>query len=142
MIKVFVCLIVLICSPALAAMKINADGTATFIADDRSVASVTTAPGQTQAQIDAAYAAYQNTWSIGFWEQQQLAALNAYFYTNYNFDTLIVSGTVSTLTAAQVSAFIAAVINNYRGIRAAINNAVTVPAVRAINVKAGWPANP
>lgn len=139
-------LLILLCllqlSPASAAMKINADGSATFTADDGSVAPQTVAKGQTQAQVDAAYAAYQATWSLAYWQAQKQAQLDAFYAANINLDAFIRGGTVTGVTATQVGTFLAQIVNNYRTLRASIAAAASISAVNAVNVQSGWPSNP
>jgi len=78
-----------------------------------------------------------NYLKTGALDQLQAAASSA--ITLFN---LIDGGTVTTLTGAQVAAFLAAVANNYRTLRAAIEAAPDATTLAAINIGTGWPANP
>ena len=71
-----------------------------------------------------------------------LDRLNADAVQRINLFVMIQGGTVTNLTGAQVGTFLAAVSNNYRTLVAQINAATTVAQVNAINIGAGWPANP
>lgn len=76
---------------------------------------------------------------LGTGKQDALSAKGTQLMTLFN---MIDGGTQTNLTANQVSTYIAAVANNYRQIKAAINAAATVGALQAIDIAVGWPANP
>ena len=61
---------------------------------------------------------------------------------NFDLAKFIRGGTATGITAAQVGTFLATITNNYRTLRASIANAANVAAVNAVNIAAGWPANP
>jgi hypothetical protein len=54
---------------------------------------------------------------------------------------MIDAGTV-TITNAQFTGYLVAVVNNYRTLKAEINAATTVQDVEAVSLASGWPANP
>lgn len=70
------------------------------------------------------------------------AQLDVILGDNADIIVMIQNGTVSTLTGTQVANFLAGYANNYRNLRAQIAAATTAAQVRAIDINAGWPANP
>jgi hypothetical protein len=70
------------------------------------------------------------------------AQLDSAFNAKFDLAAFIRAGTVTTVTAAGVGTFLATITNNYRTLRAAIAAAPTIAALTAININAGWPANP
>lgn len=93
--------------------------------------------------VQALIAAYPNSAAELAWHRaQKQAALDALFDANFDLAKFIRGGTLTTITGANVSAFLATCTNNYRTLRAAIVAGATVAVVDAINVSAGWPANP
>jgi cell division protein FtsX len=70
------------------------------------------------------------------------AELDVFFDANFVLTEFIRNGTVTTVTGANVGAFLAQITNNYRSLRSQIANASTLTALNAININSGWPANP
>jgi hypothetical protein len=79
---------------------------------------------------------------LAWHKQNKQAALDTLFDANFVLTEFIRNGTVTTVTGANVGAFIAQISNNYRTLRASIAAATTVAQVQAININAGWPSNP
>lgn len=52
------------------------------------------------------------------------------------------AGTATNVTSAQFGSYVVGVLNNYRSIRASIQNATSVAEVEAVSLSTGWPANP
>lgn len=73
-------------------------------------------------------------------KQQQLSD---FFDAFCDFRSFVRAGTITNVTAANVGAFLASVANKERTLRlTTIPGASTPGAVSAIDVTAGWPANP
>jgi hypothetical protein len=70
------------------------------------------------------------------------AALDDQFDSKFDLTKFIRGGTATTITATNVGNFLAQITNNYRTLRAQIAAASTVAIVQAIDITAGWPANP
>lgn len=120
----------------------NTDGSRLFISDaDPNVTSLDAA-GKTDAQYAADYVTFQGTWPLAWWKAQRLADNLNYMTGFVNWPNFIDNGTVTTVSAAAVGNFIAAVANNYRTKRNSINAAATSAACIAIDVSTGYPANP
>lgn len=79
---------------------------------------------------------------LSYNQSQKQAALDTLFNANFDLAKFIRGGTISTVTAANVGTFLATITNNYRSLRAQIAAASSVAALNAININAGWPANP
>lgn len=94
----------------------------------------------TQVANDAARATYNA--SLPGAKQAMQLALDAMFDAQFDLKAFIRGGTISTVTAVQVGSFLAQITNNYRSLRSQISAATTVAQVQAININAGWPANP
>lgn len=69
-------------------------------------------------------------------------ALDAAFDANFDLTKFIRGGTASSITAANVGAFLATITNNYRSLRASIAAAANLSALNTININSGWPSNP
>jgi hypothetical protein len=72
----------------------------------------------------------------------KLDLLLAYNQANFSLIAFIQNGSVTNVTGAQVSGFLANWTNNYRTLRASINAAPDQPTLAAINIATGWPSNP
>lgn len=70
------------------------------------------------------------------------AQLDAILGADVDIIVMVQNGSVTTLTGTQVATFLANSTNNYRSLRAQIAAATTAAQVQAININAGWPANP
>jgi len=81
------------------------------------------------------------TW-LPFHKKAKLTRLTDLMQSHVDLFRLIDGGTLTTVTAAQFGNFWATATNNYRTLKAAINAALTPSAVDAIDITAGWPANP
>ena len=93
--------------------------------------------------VTATIAAYSGSATeLAYHKVQAQTALDAAFNANFDLAAFIRAGTATGITATQVGTFLATITNNYRSLRAAIANAATVAAVNAVNIAAGWPANP
>ncbi len=93
----------------------------------------------TQAFITAyAGSAAELTWT----KAQKQTALDLLLDNNFDLKAFIRAGTSTTITGTNVGAFLATITDNYRTLRASIAAGATVAAVNAININAGWPANP
>lgn len=79
---------------------------------------------------------------LTFHKAAKQAALDEALDANFDLKAFIRAGTATGITGAQVGAFLAAILNNYRTLRASITAAATVAAVNAINIAGGWPTNP
>ena len=76
------------------------------------------------------------------WQSQKKEQLDIFFDKNFDLAKFIKTGTVSTITGAQIGTFLAQMTNNYRTLKSNIASAATIPAVQAIDVTSGWPSNP
>lgn len=95
------------------------------------------------ATVTAIMSAYSGGASeLTFHKMQKQMALDALFDASFDLAKFIRAGTSSTITAANVGAFLAQTTNNYRSLRAQIAAGATVAIVDAININNGWPANP
>ena len=79
---------------------------------------------------------------LAFLKAAKLATLKANVSARADMFGLMDSGSSTTVTSAQFSAFWASAINNYRTLKASIQNAPDVANLNAINLGTGWPANP
>jgi hypothetical protein len=79
---------------------------------------------------------------LAFHKTAKQTALDATFDTTFDLAKFIRGGTLTTVTAANVGSFLAQITNNYRGLRSSISNSSATAVTDAINVTAGWPANP
>lgn len=68
--------------------------------------------------------------------------LDIQFQTRFDLIKFIQQGTATNVTGTQVGNFLASTTNNYRSLKASIATAATPAAVNAIDITAGWPANP
>lgn len=75
-------------------------------------------------------------------KMKKQSELDAYMDAHFDLVAFIRGGTVTNVTGAQSSAFLASTTNNYRTLRAAATAAANIAAVNAVNVASGWPANP
>jgi hypothetical protein len=75
-------------------------------------------------------------------QAQKQARLDQILNDHVDIGGLVRDGTVTTITGTQVSNFLASGTNNYRSLRAQIAAATTAAQANAIDVTAGWPANP
>jgi hypothetical protein len=77
------------------------------------------------------------------WNRSSLQSqLDADFDINFNLPAFIRAGTVTPVTGTQVANFLATITSNYRSKRSDISTATTLAQLNAININAGWPANP
>ncbi len=123
------------------ALSFNRDGSVTMISDYDGSTSVV-APGWTPSSLSAAYLAFQTTWPLAFLQQYQQAGFDAYFDYHFDLKAFIRAGTVATVTAANIGAFLAQITNNYRSIRAQIFATTSQSQLLAIDWTQGWPSNP
>ena len=79
---------------------------------------------------------------LSFHKTLKQSELDAFFDANFVLTEFIRNGTSTSITGANVGAFLAQITNNYRSLRIQIQAATAVAQVDAINVKSGWPANP
>ena len=79
---------------------------------------------------------------VVWYKKRKLINLDEQFDKNFDLAKFIRNGTATNITAANVGTFLAAITNNYRSLRAAINAASDIAAVNAINLNSGWPSNP
>jgi hypothetical protein len=123
-------------------IQLNRDGTILFISDADGLTTQLEPAGQTGAQITAAYATFQGTWSLAWWkitqQQNNLAYLQAYL----NLANFVDGGASQTVSGTAVANFLASLTNNYRSKKAAIAAATTSTQVMAIDVTSGYPSNP
>ena len=92
-------------------------------------------PGEA-ARIAAAYD------PLPWLKARKQAALDALFDARFDVARFMRDGTATAVTGAQVGAFLAAATNRYRLLRAAILAASDAAALDAVDLDAGWPANP
>lgn len=79
---------------------------------------------------------------LAWWKSKMQAALDDLLDDNFDLKAFIRAGASISVTAAGIGNFLATINNNYRTLRASIAAASTVAAVQAVNINAGWPANP
>lgn len=95
------------------------------------------------ATVNTAMAAYSGgAAQLAYAKAQKQAALDTLLDNNFDLKAFIRAGTASNIALGAVDAFLRAIANNYRSKRTSIAGAANVAAVTAIDVTAGWPANP
>lgn len=121
--------------------NVNSDGSVTFISDVDGSTQLQP-KGQTQAQLDAAYTAFQNALPLAYLKLQKQATLDVLFNTSFDLSDFIRAGSATGVTAANIGTFLATITANYRTLRASITSAQDVATLNAINLLGGWPNNP
>jgi hypothetical protein len=123
-------------------LSFNGDGSYTFTSDADGTTTSTLPAGHTSAEVSAAYAAFKLTWPLPWLKAEKQQALDDLLDASAGLAGIIRAGTVTTVTGAQAGTLVAGLTNNYRSLKAAIASAANATVLNAININAGWPANP
>lgn len=102
----------------------------------------------TELELGQVLASYINqlitTTSTSLIIQQALkqAQLDQLLAANADIVHLVQGGQNNTTTGTGIANYLSSATNNYRSLRSQIATATTAAQVQAININAGWPANP
>lgn len=75
-------------------------------------------------------------------KRERLARLDEAADVRLNLPAIMRAGSATNVTAAQISGYLAQATNRYRVLRAAVQGAADLAALRAIDFTTGWPSNP